>query len=799
MKSYLGVLLISFFLIVTAYSHTYRSPFVLDDMHSFVRNPVTHVQEFNHESFNQLKKTQFGTFRFLPMVTFAFDYWWGQGSVVAYHVTNNVIHVLCWLTCLWMLWCLMSTPRLAIVEREGKFFVAAAVAALWALNPVQTGAVTYLVQRMASLQALFFMAAVAAYVEGRLRLDHRRARAVLWWAMAALFSLGALLSKENSAMLPVVVALVEVAFFRPEWWQKFPARLWQGLRKPWGLLGILFIGAILFFVAHSLLDYCAKGYAIRHFTMKERVLTEARVVMRYLFAILVPHPGALSLEHDVELSRSFFTPPTTALSIATIGGLLTWAVWALPRQPLIGFGILWFFLNLVIESTVVPLELMFDHRMYLPSVGLILAAFEALRRLCSKCGLRWTVQERRKMAWSAVAVVCSVLTLITFIRNEDWESAININADAVRKAPHHPRAHANLAYALNRSGRYAEAIEAARRAVELGRDHFEEHIVASTAIVLAYVHLGDEAKALEEGERLLAMTPKAFDASALPNFLFIMAELQRKAGKYGEAFSSLQRALEVMAEFPRLRTDAAMIYSSMHRLLRDVAERQVDIDGDGMVDPGDIEPAAWLARKLYEMRDWDGAQIFAGLDPSSPVAQEVQRRIALAEDRNRTQAARWGYRKYLWRPTAFADMATGLAYWLQKQNFFKGFETIGLKLLHVAAMCRPYNPDVPLLQGWYAFEAGRVQEAVAKARQAVEMDPMSAKAWIALGFFEQKAGNLENSLAAFQQTLELYPGYPKRQVLEHLMAQLRTQIMAISLPKAPVRHAALEVNMGARP
>jgi Flp pilus assembly protein TadD len=526
------------------------------------------------------------------------------------------------------------------------------------------------------------------------------------------------------------------------------------------------------------MDYCAKGYAIRHFTMKERLLTEARVAMRYVFTILIPHPGALSLEHDVELSRSLFSPPTTALSLIAIGGLLGACIWGLSRWPLVAFGLLWFFLNLVIESSVVPLELIFDHRMYLPSVGMILAVFEIVRRLASKATMKWTAQERKKMAWSTVAVLCSLLCLMTFVRNEDWESAVNINADAVRKAPNHPRAHANLASALNRAGRYSEAIEAARKAIDLGRDHFEEHIVASTAIVVSYVHLGDESKALEEGERLLALTPKAFDATALPHFLSILAELQMRAGKYPEAYASLHRALDVMAQFPRLRSDVPMVYASMNRLLHALSGKQEDVDGDGLPDPGELQPAEWLARKLHELGDWEGAKAFAKAVPSSPVAQDVQRRMALAEERNEVQSAQWSYRKYLLKPQGWADVATGLAYWVRQQGVFKGLEKLGLRLLHAAGLRRPFSSDVPLLEGWYAFEAGRVQEAVSKARQAVTLAPQSAKAWIALGFFEQRAGNLENSLAAFQHTLELYPGYPKRQVLKELMAQLETQLLA---------------------
>ncbi|MGQ9750999.1 MAG: tetratricopeptide repeat protein [Desulfosoma sp.] len=763
-----------------------------------MKNPVTHVTELSPQTLKPLHQTQFGPWRLLPMVSFAFDYWWGNGSVAAYHVTNNVIHALCWLACLWMLWVLLSTPRLVPADRDKRFFGALSVATLWALHPVQTSAVTYVVQRMATLQALFFMAAVAAFIQGRLGVYASRAKAAFWWSLAVLFSLGAFLSKENAAMLPVILGLIEVTFFRPRWWAELPRRLGESLKKPRIVLLVILAGVVGFWVVSSLLDSFSKGYEIRHFTMKERLLTEARVVMRYFFTVLVPDPRALSLEHDVEVSRSLFDPPATVLSLAAIAGLLSASLWTITRWPLISFGLLWFFLNLAIESSVVPLELIFDHRMYLPSVGLILAAFEAVRRVFSKAAGRWTIHEREKIAWSAVAVLSAVLCLMTFVRNEDWETAVNINADAVRKAPNHPRAHANLASALIRAGRYAEAVEAAQKAVEVGRDHFEEHFVAATNLVIGRLYLDGEEKALEEAERLLGTAPKAPDATALPNFLTILATLQTRAERYRDAYGSVQKALDVLAKFPRLRSDAPMVYAAMNRLVQAVAEKNEDIDGDGSPDPGELQPTEWIVRKLHDLGDWEGAKRFADTVPASPVAQEVRRVMALAEERNRFQSAQWGYRNYLWKPKGLADVAAGAAYGLHRWHGFAGIEKLGLKLLHVAELRRPDNADVPLLKGWYAFEAGRAQEAVALARQAVALAPQSAKAWIALGFFEQRAGNVERSLAAFQQTLELYPGYPKRQVLQQLMTELHTQLAAQSAEKESAQQANVTATFHAR-
>ncbi len=773
-RPYLLTIIVAIILVGGAYSNTYYSPFVLDDIHSFVRNSDTHVKELSPEVFKRLGRTQFGMFRFLPMATFGFDYWWGKGSVVAYHVTNTLIHILSWLACLWMLLAILKTPRVSgsADEEKDRFPLAAFVSTIWALHPVQTSAVTYLVQRMASMQAFFFMAASAAFVQGRISLSRGSKKAWLWGVLTALFSVGAFLSKENSAVLPIMFLVIEICFFRPQVLERLPLQLVRMLRTPRRIFGAVLIGTLAVFLGLSLFESCTKGYEIRHFTMAERLLTEARVVMGYVWTILVPNPEALSLEHDVEISRSLFSPPTTAMSLLGIMSLLGAGVLGLKSFPLASFGLFWFFLNLVIESTIVPLELKFDHRMYLPSVGLILAASEVVRHVFSKLLVKWPARERRKMAWSTVAVVCSFLSLMTFARNEDWESALTINQDAVKKAPNHPRSHANYASALIRAGQYPEALKEAQKAIELGRDHFEEHFVASTAIVLVHVRQGDYQKALDEGKQLLEQTPQGFDATALPSFLSLLGEVHRRLGNYAEAYGYAEKAIRVIQDNPKLRTDAPIVYGLLDRVIVTVSKENHDLDGDGLPDPGGIRPDEWLVNKLYELGDWDGAKMFASAASPSDLIENTKRDINIIEQRNATQSVQWGYRRNIYKPSHVADLATGAAYWIHTHQSLRSLENVAVWLLRQARALRPESLDPVLLEGWVAFDSGRKEEAVAKARQAVDLAPQSAKAWIALGFFEEKAGRVENALTAFRHTLELYPGYPKRQVLKELMAKL---------------------------
>ncbi|WP_178371978.1 tetratricopeptide repeat protein [Desulfacinum infernum] len=782
-------------ILLTAYSNTITSPPVLDDFHTFVRNSDVHFEELSKDVLDNVSKSYFGIARLIPMITFGFDYWLGGGSIKIFHMTNIIIHVLSWLSCLWMVYSLSwanSVNRRNPNSDDGFLLFASAVACLWAVHPVQTSSVTYLVQRMASLQAFFFMASCAAFLTARMLLRiGRKSFSSLWFAICGIFGLGAFLSKENSAMLPVILLVIEICFFNPD----LPARVYAKAKlcakRPCFLALYVICAFLVAWVAKSLCVYFAGGYSGRHFTMAERLLTEARVVMDYIVAVIVPNPEFLSLEHDVPISSSLLNPPSTSLCALAILLSLCFAVLFYRRNSIISFGIVWFYLNLIIESTIVPLELKFDHRMYLPSVGLILAIVEAARLLVSKCVKRYSEEEKGKLAWASVAVICSILSLLTFSRNEDWRDIITINQDAVQKAPNNPRAHANYSVALVKAGRYDEAILEAQKAIELGRPGFEDHFVASTTILTAYMQQEEWEQGIEEGRKLLEIQPDKFDATSLPIFYLKLGYCYRILKQYSESYRFIREALEVIKKHPRLSVDKKWVYVELESLLEDIKDVQEDIDGDRFPDPGPLSIEAWIAQRLYELKDFEGATLFARKVPENPTAQRVLRQIALFRERTQEQQRGWSFtRKYLQQPWSVSNLSLGIAYAVRRYDL-EPFCPLGQWLLRGLSKRDSSKSDVHLLQGWYAFERGDYEGAVASAKKAIELDPQYAKAWIALGFFAQKKGDVATSLTAFRQTLELYPGYPKRDVLEELMARLEASAVATpEADKEPVQGAA---------
>jgi hypothetical protein len=229
-------------------------------------------------------------------------------------------------------------------------------------HPIQTQSVTYIVQRMASMGGMFYLLSLVLYVKGRLSTGRPR---ILYFAGTGLSYLVGIFSKENVAILPLFIALYEFYFF-----QKLDLSP-KGRKVLFSLVGALFIlGAFGFIIwGGRYINVIIEGYEYRTFTMSERVLTQSRIVLYYLTLLVFPHPSRLNLDYDFLISKTILDPPTTLISILIIAGLMGYSIWSARKKPVLSFFILWYFGNLVIESSIFPLEMVYEHRLYLPAVG----------------------------------------------------------------------------------------------------------------------------------------------------------------------------------------------------------------------------------------------------------------------------------------------------------------------------------------------------------------------------------------------------------------------------------------------
>jgi len=619
------------------YANTLHAPFVFDDHRNLLENPSLRWKAL---SLDNLIRASLGSPSLRPVsnLSFALNHYLGGEAPEGYHVVNALVH--CANGVLVALLARATLRRLAGLSRErvrigpaAASWLALASGLLFVVHPLQTSSVTYIVQRMTSLATLFTLVALLLYVRGRERPPGRERRALVGAAVGSgLLALG---SKEIAVTLPLAVWLYEWFFLRdldPGFARRSLARLGIPLALVGGALYVAF-----FFGP----DW---GYAKRDFTVGERLLTQLRVVVIYLSLISFPHPGRLNLLHDVEASRSWLDPPTTLACGLLLLALLFGGVLLARRFRLVSFAILWFFLQLLLESTFLPLELIYEHRTYLPMVGVALAV----------PWLGWAALGSRPRAAAALAaLVLTTLATGTWIRNQTWRDPVALWSDVVAKSPGSARARADLGASLAMAGRTREAIAAGEEALRL--DPGEAHAHANLALL--YGRLARHAKAIYHYSEVLRLRPD--DAGAHAGLGALLArrgeragalrELSRaieidpkharaqrnlgilleQEGRFGEALHHLGRAMELQPEDPAARLSLAWVLATApDPLLRDPARavqlasalpgpagpqaRALDVIAAGHAAAGRFGLASQVAERALARAEAEGSARLAG-------------------------------------------------------------------------------------------------------------------------------------------------------------------------------------------
>jgi len=439
------------------YQPTLKYPFVFDDGHNIVNNPNLHIDAVTLENLIQAGFEKPTPNRPLPKISFALNYYFNGTDASAYRLVNILIHILSGI----ILYFLLQTT-LALVREAGaggrRRWISLLAALIWLVHPLQTQSVIYVVQRMNALATMFYILSVFLFV--RARLKRQGAIKGFLFAGCAVSGLFAMGSKEIAATLPVFILLYEWYFFQDM------SRTWlkKNLFWPAVLAGFIVLAGF-FFVGSDPLAKIMAGYAGRDFTLGQRLLTEFRVVIFYITLMLFPHPSRLNLDHDFPLSSSLIDPPVTLVAILAVGTLTGLALYGARKERFLSFCVLWFLGNLVIESSVIPLEIIFEHRVYLPMMFGIPAVVYITGRYI-------------RPAWihiSTMVLVIGVLALWTHDRNRVWQNEVSLWQDSAKKSPGKARPHYNLGLALEKSGRRAEAVRSYRQTIRINPNHFKAY------------------------------------------------------------------------------------------------------------------------------------------------------------------------------------------------------------------------------------------------------------------------------------------------------------------------------------
>ncbi|MFH1982582.1 MAG: tetratricopeptide repeat protein [Pseudomonadota bacterium] len=493
------LLLIPVILVILVYAGTLRYPFIFDDIPNIVDNPAIRLDRLDASGLLQAAFKSPQTRRPVSNVSFAINYRFGGYAVAGYHCVNILVHIVTG-----MVFYLLAAETLRLIRgagvegqrdtagargaaRDGTDLVALAAATVWMIHPLQIQSVTFIVQRMNSMAAMFYILSMLFYVRSRIASGPWKKTA--GFSLAALSGLLAVGSKEIAVTLPFFLLLYEWFFFQnldPRW-----------LRRQWPWAAFLFavaVGILFFYLGENPLGRIIGDYWHRDFTVIERLLTQPRVVLFYLSLLAFPRPDRLNLDHDFEISRSLLAPPATMAAIIAVTAIFLLALVSARRHRLLSFALLWFLGNLVIESSVIGLELVFEHRTYLPSMFLILALTAGAAR---------TGFGRRTKAMALGVLVLS-LGLWTNERNRVWQDDLTLWQDSAAKSPQKPRPNNKLGVALEKRGRIVEAERQYRHVIALDPAH--PYAYANLATVLAMQNRIEEA--IDNYQKALILVPE---------------------------------------------------------------------------------------------------------------------------------------------------------------------------------------------------------------------------------------------------------------------------------------------------
>lgn len=434
------------------YANSLEVPFYFDDTQNIVINEGIHLEELSwtglKEAALSLKPT-----RAVAFVSFALNYYFGGEQVAGYHAVNIAIHVVNAILVFWLVRLTLQLPALRYNAGDAGL-IAFLVALLWLVNPVQTQTVTYIVQRWNSLAVLFYLGALLLYLHGRLAAASAR-RWLLFGGCALCAGLG-FLTKEITAVLPFFILLYEWFFLQDlsgAWLRRYSV--------PVGLVLLLFVLLALMYTDHysayrALFSLELPEYSNRWFTLGERLLTEPRVVLYYLGLLLFPAPWRLNLDHDFPLSYGLLDPPDTFFAILALAALFAFAVLGARRYRLAAFCILWYLGHLVIESSVIGLEIIYEHRTYLPSIGVFL--------LLVALALRTPLSRRVLVA--GFCLLAALWSVWTVERNALWADPSRFWLDVAAKSPDLLRPYHALGIIAINNGDHREAEAWFTRAIE---------------------------------------------------------------------------------------------------------------------------------------------------------------------------------------------------------------------------------------------------------------------------------------------------------------------------------------------
>jgi protein O-mannosyl-transferase len=610
-----------FALLALVYSNSFDCSWHFDDFVNIKDNASIRIKNFSwteiEKSFSSLsgiEKSLYGnekswTFWSRPVsyFSFAINFYFGGTNVFGYHIVNFTIHYLSSVFLFLFIYNMLKLPMLN--ERYGRYAYSAALlsAVLWAIHPIQVTAVTYIVQRMASMVSLFYIVAMYLYLKGRTA--RTITRAIILYLFCFVSFVLAFFSKQNAVMLPVSLILFDLYFI-------------QGInrnnviRTAKVLFAMLICCLIIlfFYIRH---DPSTMDYSMRMFSVAERLLTQPRIFFYYISLLLYPLNARLMLNHDFNISKSLFDPWTTIISIVTLILLLCIALWKSRRMPILSYCILFFFINHLIEGSFFSLELFYEHRNYLPSMLFFLPIAIGLLNIMNYFSERKSIF---RILFIAITSIMIIWGIATFMYNDIFKNELTLWRDNALKAPALHNPHHNLALAFLNAGHLKEAYDECNIALQLDRVSNKTN-KPRDYIVLALYYI-----AMDDRDSALIYTNKALKYFPIIAGLYdIKGLILMEKKELSAAEKEIRKAISLEPDQALLRVHLGFIFLKQNHFHKAIKEAQKALQ---------INPDSWEAYLLLSnaFREKDDRQWIA--DHFFQVNRRLQfeKRLTAAKD-----------------------------------------------------------------------------------------------------------------------------------------------------------------------
>lgn len=469
--------------------------------------------------------------RLLGMYSFALNYHFSQLTPQGYHIFNFIVH----LVAVGLVWALAEllfkmTKLLPAKDRFTKElpFI---IAVLFLVHPCQTQAVTYITQRFESMATVFYLGTIYCYLRARLLTN--LANKILLFALAGVFTILGILTKEVVITVPIMIVACE--------WILFPKK-----NNKWLYIILAIFGVLLFLLFSKMVhaglnilfdSHLSESHDGDVLTPWHYVLTQMRVFLTFLRLLILPiHQN---LDYDYPASSGLLHPPLTLVGVVMISGFIFTIIQLRQRMPLIAFGLAWiliiFSINLVPRTNVI-----FEHKLYLISFGFFLAFVVILSKVVNHRGTLIRI----------LSCIIIVFTFMSYQRNKVWANELTLWEDTIKGSPNKARVNANLGRVYGSRGEYTQAIYYLSRAIALSPDN----ITYENRGVI-YSEQGRGALALDDLNKSIAMDPNYFSAYVKRSWVY------QTQHNYKAALADLARAISLEPYFPDAYIERGMLWA----------------------------------------------------------------------------------------------------------------------------------------------------------------------------------------------------------------------------------------------